>query len=335
MTMRMPSMVRLVSAMGVASTTLRRPAAARRARRPAPLAADRRRAARSTRSRIAHRLRAGARPGGSRALPGRKTSRSPSVSSRERAADRRGDGVGRSRSGAADRDARHRPESCGPALVTMGASPSSRRHPRAVERGRHHQQAQIRRAGGAWLPAPAPGRDRRPGCARGIRRRCTRPTPSSAGSSCSMRVRMPSVTTSMRVCGPTSRVQPHAIADGLADRLAQQCAPCAAPRRAAASRRGSSMTMRRPRARARRAAPAAPAWSCRRPAGPAAPRRRRRQARRRAPARRRPPAAGSTRRRDRGAPWRCYSPSPRPRAGPRGDRGRHRRASLGVGRGLC
>jgi len=49
----------------------------------------------------------------------------------------------------------------------------------------------------------------------------TSPMPDSSGSLSSMRVSTPSVTTSMRVSGPT-RVSPlHAVPDGAADRLVQ------------------------------------------------------------------------------------------------------------------
>jgi hypothetical protein len=49
----------------------------------------------------------------------------------------------------------------------------------------------------------------------------TQPMPSSDGSSCSIRRNSPSVTTSMRCARSHLGVEPHAVADGLADMLAQ------------------------------------------------------------------------------------------------------------------
>ena len=69
--------------------------------------------------------------------------------------------------------------------------------------------------------------------------------PSSVGSFCRRRVRMPSVTTSMRVFGPilrSSRVWYPTVSPAFSpNRNAMRCAAARA-----ASLRGSSMTMRRP-----------------------------------------------------------------------------------------
>ena len=77
------------------------------------------------------------------------------------------------------------------------------RHPRAVERRRHHQELADPRAGPAARRAPAPGRDRRRASARGIRRTARRRRRRATGSSRISRVKMPSVTTSMRVLRDT------------------------------------------------------------------------------------------------------------------------------------
>ncbi len=86
------------------------------------------------------------------------------------------------------------------------------------------------------------------------------------------RLRIPSVTTSMRVAGPTLLVQAHAIADGLHRRAHRGGAMKRAAARAA-RRRGSSMTILLSPSHAHRATPAAHGWSCRHRAVPAAPHR--------------------------------------------------------------
>ena len=131
------------------------------------------------------------------------------------------------------------------------------------------------RAGAAGSRGRARGRGRRAGCARGTRRRSPARRASSAGSCCSIRVRMPSVTTSMRVRGPTrvsSRVRKptvcptsspssarHARCDRArrdAPRLEHQDAAVAAPGRVEQRERHD-----RALARARRA-PRAPRMRC-------------------------------------------------------------------------
>ena len=68
----------------------------------------------------------------------------------------------------------------------------------------------------------------------------TQPVPSSEGSDCSIRVRMPSVTTSMRAPGtPRRGCDSRRSADGLAQRLGH-----ALGRGGRQRQRGSSMTMR-------------------------------------------------------------------------------------------
>ena len=61
--------------------------------------------------------------------------------------------------------------------------------------------------------------------------RITAATPSSPGSDCRRRTSRPSVTTSMRVAGGDGGVEPGAVADGAADRLAEQRRPCGSRRR--------------------------------------------------------------------------------------------------------
>ena len=96
----------------------------------------------------------------------------------------------------------------------------------------------------------------------------TQPMPSSDGSSCSIRRKSPSVTTSMRVRGPDLGVEPHAIAHGLADRFAQgrRHAPRGGARRQPPRLLHDDLGVRR--ATARRARPTARASSCRRRAVP-------------------------------------------------------------------
>ncbi len=89
-----------------------------------------------------------------------------------------------------------------PAWPTSRSAPD----PRAARRG---------------FPRPGPAPDRHSDCVREIRQRSGSRRPPSPGSDWIIRVRMPSVTTSIRVSRPDLRLAPDAVADGLADRLAQ------------------------------------------------------------------------------------------------------------------
>ena len=212
-TMRMPSMVRLVSAMFVASTTLRRPGGGGRQRRVLLLRA----AARRT----------GAGPACLRAnapfcscdctrrisrAPGRNTSTSPASSLKRPPHDARASATRPNRrSAAAARQQRrgwcrhsrgcHRP-GARPADCTTGASPSFAAMPCASS------VADITSSfsSGARF-ACASSVSARPRSACRLRSwnssNMTRPTPSSAASCCNMRVSTPSVTTSMRVSRET------------------------------------------------------------------------------------------------------------------------------------
>ena len=73
------------------------------------------------------------------------------------------------------------------------------------------------------------------------------PTPSSIGSSCSMRVRMPSVTTSIARARRDLALEADAVADRLARRLRRSCFAMKPAAARAATRRGSSITILRPR----------------------------------------------------------------------------------------
>ena len=156
------------------------------------------------------------------------------------------------------------------ALLSRGASRKSG-EAFAIQRRRHDTRCAGPRATRPARRARARGRGRRRDGARGIRRTARAPTPSSVGSSWIMRVRMPS-------SPPRSALPPSPCSrSGSGNR------PCRRPLRRscfamkwaaarAATRRGSSIRIFCPRpATARRAAPAVPAWSCRRPAAPPAP----------------------------------------------------------------
>ena len=157
-----------------------------------------------------------------------------------------------------------------PALATTGASPRSRATWLAVERRRHHQQAQIL----AQMPARIQRQrqaqigfeaalvelvedDQADAVERGIV--LDQPRQDALGHHLDARF------------GPMRVSSRGAEAHGLADALSPSIS---AMRRAAArvaSRRGSSIRFGRARARAHRAAPAAPASSCPRRAAPRAP----------------------------------------------------------------
>ena len=93
-------------------------------------------------------------------------------------------------------------------LVTTGAGlavvAEQRRHPVAVERGRHDEDAQVG-------PQVAAGVERQGEAEVGLQAALVelvedhQPDAVEPGSRCSRRVRMPSVTTSTRVAGPTAR----------------------------------------------------------------------------------------------------------------------------------
>ena len=209
-TIRTPSTVSDVSAMSVASTTRRRPGGAgARARSCSAAESDPWRARTST-PRPARSARAAAARSISPA-PGRKARTSPSSASRARRTPPppRSTTSGRHvRPRRDERDARRPPhvDREGPALGL---------HDRRVARGgsatlatsRVADMARIRRSGRS---------DARASMARARPRSVTRwrsctssnttsAVPGSVGSDCSRRVRIPSVTTSSRVDGPTRR----------------------------------------------------------------------------------------------------------------------------------
>ena len=115
----------------------------------------------------------------------------------------------------------------------------------------------------------------------------TAATPSSAGSSRIMRAKTPSVTTSMRVRGPTfepSRTRKPTVSPTSSPSVARHAVGRGAGREAAGLEH-DQLAVRRPTAR--RAAPAEPASSCRRRAARRAPRSAERRAPPRGPAERR------------------------------------------------
>jgi hypothetical protein len=122
----------------------------------------------------------------------------------------------------------------------MGASPSSGERLQ-VEGRRHHQERRSsRRSAGSRCTARA--RDRRSGCARETRRKSRSRCPLSAESPCSMRVRMPSVTTSMRVSRLTrvsSRVRKPTVPPTGSPSSCAMRPPRRAPRCGAARASGS------------------------------------------------------------------------------------------------
>ena len=100
--------------------------------------------------------------------------------------------------------------------------------------------------------------------------RITAATPSSPGSDCSRRISRPSVITSMRVAAETARIEPGAVADRAADRLAEQGRHAGGRGAGGEPARLQHQDRAHRRATARRAGRAAPAWSCRRRAAPPA-----------------------------------------------------------------
>ena len=141
--------------------------------------------------------------------PGRNTSTSPSGSARSTA--RTAPTTAGSRCWRGRRGSPPDVDRVGPALAASRPAPASAV---AAEQRRHAARRRAwptsrgcagRGAGAGGRRGRGRGRGRPAGCARGTRRRSTSPTPSSAGSRCRRRVRMPSVTTSMRVAGPTAR----------------------------------------------------------------------------------------------------------------------------------
>ena len=104
---------------------------------------------------------------------------------------------------------------------TTGASPSSR-----ATRAPSRVADMTRRRRSSRSPPWASSASARPRSASRQRSwnssKSTAATPSSAGSSRIMRVNTPSVTTSMRVRGRDLRAEAHPEADGLADRLAER-----------------------------------------------------------------------------------------------------------------
>ncbi len=113
-----------------------------------------------------------------------------------------------------------RPGTCGPGSRSPAHRPAGRATP-APSRVADITSRRRSSRSTAWLSRAKA----RPRSASRLRSwnssKSTPATPSSPGSSRIMRVKTPSVTTSMRVRAETRDSQPHAVADGLADRLAQ------------------------------------------------------------------------------------------------------------------
>ena len=190
---------------------------------------------------------------------------------RQRLADRLGHRVLDRRRRPAARHSGSRPESCGPALSITGAPPSSlaTRAPSSVA---DMTSSRGRAAARPARRAPAPARNRRRASARGTRRTGSAATPGSSGSSRIMRASMPSVTTRMRVFADMPAFHAHGVADRSARLLAEQRGHAAGGGAGGEPARLEQQDACRRRARARRAAPAAPASSCRRRAARPAPR---------------------------------------------------------------
>ena len=242
-TTRTPSTVRLVSAMSVASTTWRRPGGAGASAAscsPAGRApysgwtstSGRPTAASAQVECVGYRAGSRRRPAGTTehvALglgpPARRPHGGPTTAGFEaRRRGRRGQPTGTSTGNGRPALARH--DRCPGA----GVAAEQRRHPARRRAWPTSRGGAGRAAGAGGRRGPGPGRGRPAGCARGTRRRSTSPTPSSDGSRCSRRVRMPSVTTSIRVAGPTRPVVAGAVADGVADLLRRAAPPSAGPR---------------------------------------------------------------------------------------------------------
>ena len=191
-------MVSEVSAIEVASTTLRRPAGAGAMARSCSsvdeLAVERGDVGVGWDSGSRGARRCG------RSRPGRGGRRGPSpASSRERGEDAAChlvleplQRIGRDVAGL-DRK--------GPALAFDHRRVAEQRRRRGRRRWSPTSPAGADRGAAPWHRAPARGRDRHRGCARGTRRTARRQRRVSSGSSSSMRVKTPSVTTSMRVAG--------------------------------------------------------------------------------------------------------------------------------------
>ena len=160
-----------------------------------------------------------------------------------------------------------------PAVSTGKARPSdvrigafiSRGHGRRIERGGHHQQDQIVAQRARDFEA-----QRQPRSALSERSwnssKITAPMPESSGSDWIIRVRIPSVTTSIRVARRYFRLATDPVADGLAPVLAQGLRhPLGGGARGKAARfQHEDAAVGETR---RAAFPAARRWSCPRPGG--------------------------------------------------------------------
>ena len=254
-TMRTPSIVRLVSARLVARISLRRPSGAAAAPRPAPRRPGRRRGG-CARASSGHAVpRACSARAADLGRARQEGEQSPSWRA-SAAASGRGDArlqlLVRPRRGAGADVARRRPRTAGPRSRRRRASPQQRREPLAVERRRHHEEPQVARADAPARRARAPVRGRPAGCARGTRRRSRSRRPRAR-----VRLQQPrqdalgdDLDTRAR---PDARLETRAEADRRAERARRACAPCARPRRA--RQRGAARAARCavPPARRRRA----------------------------------------------------------------------------------
>ena len=189
-----------------------------------------------------------------------------------------------------------------PALSIIGASLRRRRglgnQPRRVRGGRHRQQPQVGPDRACRRRVPTPGRGRSGRLRSWTSSKITRPTPGNSGSCCRRRVSTPSVTTSIRVVDADVALVAGLVADGVADLAHRVGRPCVRRRRVA-RRRGSSITIRGARAKARRAGRAERGWSCRRRAERRSPPARSASATRNGPDARRPAGRGAGAARDR------------------------------------
>ena len=272
-TMRTPSIVRLVSARLVATTTLRCPPAAGRSAASCA-AASRSPYSGSTSSERSAAARASQHRRIS-AAPGRKTSTSPgSVRHRLQRHPRRAcfDRL-RPRltpAGAAADVVRVDVERAPGGAHDDRAVAEQSRDGRAVERGRHHQQAQVV----AQVPLRV---ERQREAEVGLQVALVELVEDHAADVLERRIVLQQARQDAfgddfdARRGTDARLEPRAIADQLPGLAAGERAPCAAPPRvprcAAAAASGCAG---RARARARRAAPAARPCSCRRPAAPRA-----------------------------------------------------------------
>ena len=238
-------MVSEVSAIAVASTSLRPRGERREGARAARRRAGRRAAAGAPRpaAGAGARRRGGA---GDLGLAGQEDERA-ALGLGERREHEVGDGVLEARP--LPRAARPRPvepaglDRKGAALGGDERRVAHQRGDRRGVEGRRHDEEARGRAGARRGPrAPARGRGRPAARARGTRRRSRSRRRAGRASDWSIRVRMPSVTTS--IAAARHRLAADAVADPAADRARRGPRPAARRRRARRRGGGSSMRMR-------------------------------------------------------------------------------------------